>query len=224
MDQVETSASSRPLVGSGRAISEVAFPIAAGIVFFVGVAALVWLSASASGVATTYSPLRDYQLAVYASMSPTPDGVSRSLYKLDRPTLFVTWTKAQWVSSFQRKSPTEEAKAGTDIWVTDSESLKKFCRDFVKTHGPNEPQLALRLRQRLGLPQPRGVQVRSARMRGGHNAHQSAADGGIKDQRESATNKWPKEIPPDPATLESAIARKGRIRLGEVKESAKHSG
>ena len=133
-------------------VSEEIIPLAMGMIFMIATIATIWLCASTTAVADSNSPEKEYQLAVYAAMSPSSDWVSSALFRFNQPTVFVTWTRSSRVPILQGKSSTDKHEADRDIWVTDAASLKKFCQDFVRLHQGDELALSLRLKQRLGLP------------------------------------------------------------------------
>lgn len=122
------------------------------VIFVIATAVVVWKCATAPTSASCISLGGDYQQAIFAAMSPSSAEVSQTLFKFDRPTVFVTWTKSKWISSFQPKGRNERPRAGADIWVTDASSMKRFCQDFVRSHPGDADALNLRLNQRLGLP------------------------------------------------------------------------
>lgn len=135
-------------------------PVVLGLLFLLGmIVAVGWLTNTVSA-APTYDAEAEYQRALVATLRPDRTPVAQDLYKFDRTTTFVTWTKAEYVHFFQgdNAQPCQDvaqckgAKAGKDIWVTDADSLKRFCKDFAKEHGSDADALALRLKQRLGLP------------------------------------------------------------------------
>jgi len=93
----------------------------------------------------------DYQQAVAQASHPRPRFVSTSLerFKFDHPVSVVTWTKSTYLASYKKSDP---VSIPADLWVTEVPYLKAFCQEWVRTHGSDADQLALRLRQRLGLP------------------------------------------------------------------------
>ena len=99
----------------------------------------------------SYSLADEYRRAIRETMSPDPGMVSHALYafKFDHPINVVTWTQARVVPSLQGPNPKSDPR---DIWVTVAPLLKTFCQDYVKSHQPDPQQLALRIKQRLGLP------------------------------------------------------------------------
>jgi hypothetical protein len=93
----------------------------------------------------------DYRQAVEEASWPNPKHVSTSLYsfKYDHPVTVVTWTQSQYVTSYRQADP---ARIPKDLWVTIVPFMRAFCQEYVRANGANEDKLALRLRQRLGLP------------------------------------------------------------------------
>ena len=80
------------------------------------------------------------------------EAVSTSLvgFKFDQPVTVVTWTQNRWVSSYRQSNPT---KTGKDVWITVVPHLREFCQDYVRSHAADNDDLALRLKEHLGLPQ-----------------------------------------------------------------------
>lgn len=97
----------------------------------------------------------DYQLAADQTRWPNPKYVSTALvgFKFDHPVTVVTWTQKRWVPSYEQPNPT---KVSRDTWVTVVPFLKAFCQAYVRTQKASDEQVALRLRQHLGLPPDAG--------------------------------------------------------------------
>lgn len=104
-------------------------------------------SRSSSGQATA----DDYRQAAAQARWPNPKFVSTSLvgFKFDHPITVVTWTQRRRLSSYQQPN---SVKAPKDVWVTVVPFLKAFCEAYVRLHGDDSEQLALRLKEHLGLP------------------------------------------------------------------------
>lgn len=96
-------------------------------------------------------PAEDYIRAVHAAMQPDASYVSHSLVSvdLDKPVRVVAWMRRNQVPDYDGKTVAPQNK---NTWVTVVPRLKSFCQDYVKSHGADPAQLALRLKQRLGLP------------------------------------------------------------------------
>jgi hypothetical protein len=122
-------------------------PVVIAAIFLVGPPGLFVYLAQSSRESTEADY---YQQAANQARWPDPRLVSKTLdgFKPDEPVKVVTWTQHQWVSSYQQP----DSKTGVDVWVTKLDSLKKFCQDYVRWSGANGDQLALRLKERLGLP------------------------------------------------------------------------
>lgn len=95
-------------------------------------------------------PTEDYLRAVSATVRPDLSQVSHSLVsvRLDQPVTVVAWLRQNQVPDYKGKT----APGYKDTWVTVVPKLKSFCQDYVKSNGAGPTQLALRLKQRLGLP------------------------------------------------------------------------
>ena len=126
-------------------------PILMGTFFLLLTFVVAMVFARAKG-APSKTPADDYQEALYETMSPDQKFVDNKLYQFDHSATFVTWTQQKYVSFFKKKNPTDQPKAGTDIWVAPARDLQRFCKDFVSKHGADPDKLDLRLKQRLGLP------------------------------------------------------------------------
>src|ERR1700678_4794142 len=120
MNQVPAVSKWAKRMAAKSATRDQILPLAAGIAFLAVVVAALRLCAGSWEPVAVNSPEEDYRLALHAAMTPSPDWASYALYKLDHPTVFVTWTTSQWVPSFQKKASTDDPIAGTDLWVTDA--------------------------------------------------------------------------------------------------------
>jgi len=95
-----------------------------------------------------------YRKAVDQARSPDTRFVSKSLlgFRPDRPVTVVTWIQKGWLPSYQQADPKKTIQIHKDVWVTAVPFLKAFCQQYVRLHGADSEQLALRLKEHMGLP------------------------------------------------------------------------
>jgi hypothetical protein len=105
-------------------------------------------------VSAGYSLAEDYLRAVRDTAHPDSSLVSRSLVSIDpsKPIMVVSWMRQDKVQYFKGTT----TASGRDTWVTIVPNLKLFCQDYVRSHGADPEHLALRLKQRLGMPPDSG--------------------------------------------------------------------
>ena len=90
----------------------------------------------------------DFREAANQTRWPNPRFVSTSLveFKFDHPVTVVAFTQALSLPKFK------EPEAYKDVWVTEVPYMKAFCQEYIRLDGADRQQLALRLKERLGLP------------------------------------------------------------------------
>jgi len=98
----------------------------------------------------------DYRRALLDTFQPDATGKPHELETIDykHKVKVVTWVSAQTAEKLKDPGTPEVPGPSTkwELWVTKAPRIQKFCRDYVGTHGKDEKQLDLRLKQRLGLP------------------------------------------------------------------------
>jgi hypothetical protein len=109
----------------------------------------------------TYSLRGEYDRAVHASVQSDPSFITQTLDRVDenKPVTVVTWMNHEKVPDYKphQKSDTDRTLVNVSptykvTWVALASSLKKFCQDYVRSHGDDRRMLYLRLKQHLGLP------------------------------------------------------------------------
>jgi hypothetical protein len=128
-----------------RKTSSETMPILIAAFFIVApIAVLIYMSRHRG------DPNENYLRAVRETVRPDASDISHSLVSvnLDQPVKVVTWMRKNQVADYQGKT----APGYKDTWVTVAPRLQSFCQDYVRSHGADPAQLALRLKQRLGLP------------------------------------------------------------------------
>src|ERR1700743_1665293 len=104
-------------------------PLIMGMFFLLFMAGTIWcFVVHLSSVSASTGD--NYGRAVLQTVRPDARMESHTLYRFDHTTTFVTWTKGKYVGSYQGP----QATAQTDVWVTDTDSMKQFCKDFVRAH------------------------------------------------------------------------------------------
>lgn len=113
----------------------------------------------------------DFREAANQTRWPNPRFVSTSLveFKFDHPVTVVAFTQALSLPKFK------EPEAYKDVWVTEVPYMKAFCQEYIRLDGADRQQLALRLKERLGLP-PQWRLRHVRRTEGGPKGHQRQVD------------------------------------------------
>jgi hypothetical protein len=124
-------------------------PMLIGTFFFLVPAGFLYCQFAGPDAATAAPHADDYARAVLESQNvgAAPGSAWLFVVNPDQPLTLITWIPHKYTSAYR-----ESKSLDRDIWVTVAPFLKEFCQDYVKSNNPSPIQLALRLKQRLGLP------------------------------------------------------------------------
>jgi hypothetical protein len=133
-----------------RSTLSAAVPAVIAFLFLLGFVNVLGLILRERKVSAGNSLSEDYLRAVHETVRADSSVASHSLVSINagQPVTVVTWMGQDKIQYFKGATTPQ----GRDTWVTVVPNLRFFCQNYVKLHGADPEQLALRMKQRLGMP------------------------------------------------------------------------